>query len=146
MTELYSLSKVTVIIINPTFGQIVIADGSNKDTIEVRRTNEGFTKEDSADGPSVFSHNASKAGESDITLKQTSRFVSDLTDFYNFCQAHPELAASTMEIKDVFGVINARLEDMFPNKLADNTVGQTAGTRAFSYICGKLDMQEATNN
>ena len=144
MAELYSLSKVTVIIINPTFGQIVIADGSNKDTIEVRRSNEGFTKEDSADGPSVFSHNASKAGEADIILKQTSRFIPDLTNFFNFCQAHPELAASTMEVKDVFGVINARLEDVFANKLADNTVGQTAGTRSFGYICNKLDMQEAS--
>ena len=143
MAELYSLSKVSVIITNPTFGQIIIADGGNKDSIEIRRTNEGFTKEDSADGPSVFTHNASKAGESEIILKQTSRFIPDLTNFYNFCQAHPELAASTMEIKDVFGVVNTRLEDMFPNKLADNSIGQTAGTRAFGYICNKLDMQEA---
>ncbi|MCK4500691.1 DUF3277 family protein [Candidatus Babeliales bacterium] len=143
MAELYSLSKVSVIITNPTFGQIIIADGGNKDSIEIRRTNEGFTKEDSADGPSVFTHNASKAGESEIILKQTSRFIPDLTNFYNFCQAHPELAASTMEIKDVFGVVNTRLEDMFPNKLADNSIGQTAGTRSFGYICNKLDMQEA---
>ena len=70
MAELYSLSKVTVIITNPTFGQVIIADGGNKDSIEIRRTNEGFTKEDSADGPSVFTHNASKAGESEIILKQ----------------------------------------------------------------------------
>lgn len=143
MPELYSLSKVSVVIINPTFGQILIADGGNKDTIEVRRSNEGFTKEDSADGPSVITHSASKAGESDITLKQTSRHIKDLTDFYNFCQSNPELAASTMEIKDVFGVVNARLEDVFPSKLADNSLGQTSGTRQFGYICNKLDMQES---
>lgn len=143
MPELYSLSKVTVTISNPVFGQIIIADGGNKDTIEVRRTNEGFTKEDSADGPSVFTHNASKAGEADLTLKQTSRFIPDLTDFFNFCQANPEQAASTMEIKDVFGVVNARLEDVFPSNLADNSLGQTSGTRAFPFIAGKVDMQEA---
>ena len=144
MAELYSLSKVTVIITNPTFGQVIIADAGNKDSIEVRRSNEGFTKEDSADGPSVFTHNASKAGEADIILKQTSRFVPDLTNFFNYCQAHPELAASTMEVKDVFGVVNARLEDMFPSKLADNALGQASGIRSFPFICGKLDMQEAT--
>lgn len=143
MAELYSLSKVTVIIINPTFGQVIIADGGNKDSIEIRRSNESFSKEDSADGPSVFSHNASKAGEAEIVLKQTSRFIPDLTNFFNFCQSHPELAASTMEVKDVFGVINARLEDVFASKLADNSAGQTGGTRGFGYICNKLDMQEA---
>lgn len=141
MPELYSLSKVSVVINNATFGQIVIADGSNKDSIELRRSNEGFTKEDSADGPSVFTHNASKAGEIDLTLVQTSRNIADLVAFYNFCQSNPELAESTLEVKDVFGVVNARAESVFPNVLAPNPLGQTAGMRTFSYISEKLDMQ-----
>lgn len=142
MAEKYSLSRVTVTIKNDTFKTLTLSGGSNRDSIEVRRSNELFTKEDSADGPSVFSHNASKAGEIDIVIKQTSKLIADLVSFANFCQSNPELAESTIEIKDTFGVINVRAEGLFPSNLADNSVGQTAGNRTFSFMCEKLDMQE----
>ena len=142
MAEKYSLSKVTLVIKNDTFGQITISGGSNKDNIVLRRSNPSFTKEDSADGPSVFTHNASKAGEVEITIKQTSRNIKDLTDFFNFCQANPELATSSMEVKDVFNVVNATAEEVFPSEMAENTLGQTPGNRTFPFISGKIDFQE----
>lgn len=143
MAEKYSLSRVTVTIKNPTFRTLTLAGGSNRDSISIRRSNELFSKEDSADGNSVMSHNASKAGEIDIVLKQTSSLVADLIAFANFCQSNPELAESTIEIRDSFGVVNVRAEGLFPSILADNDLGQTAGNRTFSFICETLDMQEA---
>lgn len=141
MAELYSLSSVTVVIKNSTYGNITLSGGANRDEIELRRSNEGFTKEDSADGNSVFSHNASKAGECDITIRQTSRLAKELQDFFNFCQANPLAAVSSIEVKDTLGVVDSSMENALPSNLASNKLGQTAGSRMFSFISESLDMQ-----
>lgn len=141
MAELYALSEVTVVIKNDSYGNITLSGGANRDEIEFRRTNDVFTKEDSADGNSVFSLNKSKAGECDITIRQTSRFVKELQDFVNFCQSNPLLAPSTIEAKDTLGVVDVSMEDVVPSVLPANTLGQTAGSRTWGFISASLDMQ-----
>lgn len=142
MADRFDLASVVVTIKNPTIGTITLSGGSNKESILTRRTNDLFSIEGSADGGNAVSANRNKAGEIEITINQTSRNIGDLTDFANFCQENPELAPSTIEIKDAFGVIKSRAEDVHPINLPDNTVGQTAGMRTFRYLTAKLDMQE----
>ena len=142
MAELYSLSRVTVTITNANFGQVLLAGGSNRDTIVFRRSNPAFSKEDSADGPSVITHNANKAGEVEMTVKQTSRLIADLTDFFNFCQANPDLAESEISATDPFGVVNVVARGVFPSEMAENTLDQTAGARTFPFISTEIDFQE----
>lgn len=139
--EVYSLSRVIVTISNETFGSIQLGGGSNRDEIVFRRTNPAFSKEDSADGNSVITHNANKSGEIDITLKQTSRVIGDLEDFFNFCQDNPSLAESRLVAKDEFGVIDVLATGLFPTTMADNTAGQTASSRTFPFIAANIDFQ-----
>ena len=143
--KVFSLSTVNVIITNKNFGQITIG-GAGKLLGNVRYgyANEMFKMQTTPDGGAVFDFNKSLAGTISITFKQTSAHIADLVSFIKWCRNNAEVAESSITITDTLGNIACQASGVFPVKIPDNDVGETADTRVFEFNAEEI-IPEETN-
>ena len=147
MAIVHSLSSVSVVITNDVLGTIQIGGGGKQvDTVSYNFDTDMFSKQATADGGVIFSHNAARDGTISITLKQTSPHIGDLTRFYEDARINPYSAGSTITIKDGIGTINVVARDCLPTRLPQNSVSDTPSDREFGFICGQINPQEFNVN
>lgn len=142
--KVFSLSTVNVVITNSTYGQITIG-GSGKLLGEVRYgyVNDLFRMQTTPDGGAVFDYNKSLAGTINITFKQTSYHIAELLDFIRWCRNNPQSAESSITITDTLGNIACQASAVFPSKIPDNSVTETASDRTFDFHAGEIISEEA---
>lgn len=145
MAKVFSLTTVSVIITNPTKGQITIGGaGKLLGSVMYGFNHDIFTMDDAPDGGYVANFNGSKSGYIDIVFKQTSSNIPELVDFMNWTRSNPTLAGSELKIVDTLGNIAASASGVFPNKIPDNTVAETAGNRTFRFLAGEINSEETS--
>lgn len=143
MAKLFSLATVSVIITNPNYEQIIVGGNSNMvGSVRMARSVAAFSMQGYADGGYVAGFSKNRTGEFDITISQSSSMVARLTKFINWCEANPNLAESTITVMDSLGNIAGYGSGVFPDKLPDNTVGESVSNRTFSFMAGVITFEE----
>lgn len=143
MAKVFSLTTVTVVIENNMLGNITIGGaGKLLGTVSYSYDNDIFGMDSTPDGGYVSNFNASKAGKISVTFKQTSSHIAELTEYYNKCRDNPEQAMATLRITDSLGNIAATANGVFPVKIPDNSVADTAGNRTFEFVAGEIISEE----
>lgn len=144
--KVISLSKV-IVTINNGSDRLIIGGGNGSsgllDTVSYNYDNDAYSGTSTADGGYAVSHNISRAGSVNITLKQTSPYIADLTSLFNKLLDNPASAESTMTITDNLGNIDCVANSLFPAKLPGNTNNGSVQTRSFDFISGEIIQQEA---
>lgn len=142
-TKLVSLSTVSVTINNPEYEQIVIGGNGNLvGSVTMSRNTGAFSVSGSPDGGYVASFTKDRTGSFSISLSQSSSMIARLVRFINWCEAHPELAESTISVTDLLGNIVGYGSGVFPSKIPDNSVTDTAGSRTFEFMAGVVTFEE----
>lgn len=141
MVRVYSLTTVTVTLINRNNGAKITIGGNNNTVgnISYDFSNSMFGLESTPDGGAAVSFNKSKAGTINITFKQTSPKIQELTEFLKWCWQNPKLAESTLTIQDTLGIVQCEANGVFPDKYPGNSAGPTAGDRAFGFIASEIN-------
>lgn len=143
MAKLFSLTTVTVVIENPTLGNITIGGaGKLLGTVGYSYDDDIFTMDSTPDGGYVSNFNGSRKGRFSIAFKQTSSHIAELTEYINKCRDNPSQAMATLRITDSLGNIAATGNGVFPSKIPDNQVTETAGNRTFDFVAGEIISEE----
>lgn len=143
MSKLVSLSTVQVIITNPNYEQITIGgNGSMVGSVSMSRSNAAFGVTGYADGSYAASYTKNRTGSVSIQLSQASSLVARLTKFVNWCEANYNLAESTITVLDSMGNIQGYASGVYPDKLPDNTVGESVQNRTFEFSAGVISFEE----
>lgn len=146
MAKLVSLSTVSLTINNPNYEQIVIGGGGKMvGSVKMSRTNDAFSMEGSPDGGYAVGYSKNRLGSFSIQLSQASSIVARLTRFINWCEANPNLAESTITVTDTLGNIQGFGSGVFPNKIPDNEVGDSLGSRTFDFMAGNIVFEEGND-
>ena len=139
MAKIVSLSTVTVTITNPYYEQIVIGGGGKLvGQVSMRRNNSSFSVVGSPDGGYAGSFSKNRTGEVSIQLSQASSLISRLTKFIIWCEQNPRLAESSISVDDQLGNIVGTGNGVFPAAIPDNTVGESATSRTFTFMAGEV--------
>lgn len=141
-TKLVSLSTVSVTISNPNYEQIVIGgNGQLVGQIAMSRGVSAFSMSGSPDGGYVSYYTKDRTGSFDIQISQSSPLIARLTKFILWCEANPNLAESTISVTDLLGNIQGYGQGVFPDKLPDNTIATSAGSRSFKFNAGVVTFE-----
>lgn len=143
MSKIVSLATVSVIISNPNYEQIVVGgNGQMVGQIGMQRDKAAFGMQGYADGGYVVSHTKDRTGSFDLQISQASSLISRLTRFFNWCEANPNLAESTITVLDSLGNIEGYGSGVFPDKIPDNQVSGTVQSRTFTFMAGVISFEE----
>lgn len=146
MAKLFSLSTVTVTISNPNYEQIVIGgNASMVGNISMSRSKAAFSMVGSPDGGWAAGYQKDRTGEVSVSISQSSSLIARLTRFFNWCEANPNLAESTISVADSLGNIQGFASGVFPDKIPDNSVGESVSTRTFSFMAGNITFEEGND-
>ena len=145
MANVFSLTTVSVVITNPIYGQITIGGaGKMVGSVGYAYNADAFSMEHTPDGGYVANFNNDKSGEINLSIKQTSSHIQELTDFINWCRSNPVNAMSTLKITDPLGNIAASASGVLPTKIPDNQVGESLSDRQFKFLAGEINSEERT--
>lgn len=143
MAKVFSLTTVSVIITNDIYGQITIGGaGKLLGSVKYGYDADAFSLDTTPDGGYVANYNNSKSGYVEVDFKQTSSHIVEMTDFVNWCRSNPKNAASTLKIVDSLGNIACSAAGVYPTRIPDNSVSESAGSRTFRLIAGELESEE----
>lgn len=143
MAKLVSLTTVSVVISNPNYEQIVVGgNGQLVGSVGMQRSKGAFSMQGSADGGYAASYSKDKTGSVTISISQASSLIGRLTKFVNWCEANPNLAESSISITDSLGNIVGYAVGVLPDKIPDNQVGDSVGSRTFNFLAGKVEFEE----
>lgn len=143
MAKLVSLTTASVVINNPNYEQIIIGgNGQLVGSISMKRNNPSFSVEGSIDGGYVASYKKDHSGSLEVEISQSSSLIGRLRKFINWCEANPNLAESTITVLDTLGNMQGYAEGVFPDKIPDNSLGDSAGQRTYTFNCGKIEFEE----
>lgn len=143
MAKLVSLTTVALTISNPNYEQIVIGGNGNLvGSVTMSRDKSAFSVQGSPDGGYVAGYSKDRTGSFSISISQSSSLISRLRKFITWCEANPNLAESTISVTDSLGNMQGYGEGVFPDKIPDNTVGESPSSRTFNFFAGKIDFEE----
>lgn len=143
MAKIVSLSTVSLTINNPNYEQIVVGgNGHLVGQVTMSRGNAAFTMQGSPDGGYVVGYTKNRTGSFNIQISQSSSLIARLTKFINWCEANPNLAESTITVTDLLGNIQGYGSGVFPDKIPDNTVSESVGSRTFNFLAGVVTFEE----
>ena len=143
MAKLVSLTTVSVVINNPNYEQIVIGGNSQMvGNITMSRANSAFSITSTVDGGYAASFSKDRSGTITIEISQASSLVGRLRKFINWCEANPNLAESTISVLDTLGNLKGYAEGVFPDKIPDNSLGDSVSTRNYTFNVGKIEFEE----
>ena len=143
MAKVFSLTTVSVVITNAIYGQITIGGaGKMVGNVGYSYNVDAFSLEHTPDGGYVMNFNNDKSGEINLSIKQTSSHIQELTDFINWCRNNPMSAMSDLKITDPLGNIAASATGVLPTKIPDNQVTESLGDRQFKFVAGEINSEE----
>lgn len=144
MKKVFSLASVTLTINNENFGNVTIGGGGKLlGSVSYSFRNNLFDVTSTADGGAAVSFNKSLAGDVSLSLRQTAEKIDELSEFIKKCRTEPEKAEATITCRDGSGNINFVANGCFPNKIPENTMGETPGDRTFGFVCCEIIPGEA---
>lgn len=143
MVKVVSLSTVSVTISNPHYEQIVVggaggATGQLVGQVSMSRDRDAFSVEGAPDGGYFATFSKNRVGSFDIQVSQSSELIGRLERFINWCEANPNLAESTISVTDMLGNMQGYGKGVFPNRIPNNTIGERASSRTFSFVAGEV--------
>lgn len=145
MSKVYSLASVTLTFVRGN-NRLTIGGGAKQiGQISYTYSNDSFTMSATADGGYGVSHNASRNGGISVQVQQTSPHVAELTEFFNYAHDNPLNAECTCSCIDLTGNMVFQANGVFPQKLSENTVAATIGSRTFNFVAGEIIQQEQNN-
>lgn len=143
MAKLVSLTTASVVINNPNYEQIIIGgNGQLVGEISMSRAKAAFSVEGSPDGGYVASFVKDHSGTVEISISQSSSLIGRLRKFINWCESNPNLAESTITVLDTLGNMQGYAEGVFPDKIPDNRLGESATNRTYTFNAGKIEFEE----
>lgn len=143
MAKIVSLSTVTVTINNPSYEQIVIGgNGRLVGNVSMSRSKAAFSVQGSPDGGYVAGYSKDRTGSFSIQISQSSSLINRLTKFMNWCEANPNLAESSITVMDSLGNIQGYGSGVFPDKIPENSIGDSVSTRTFNFIAGNITFED----
>lgn len=143
MSKLVSLSTVSLTLSNPNYRQIVIGgNGQLVGTVKMDRAVSAFSVSGTPDGGYVASYTKDRTGSFTVDISQSSNLINQLTKFILWCEANPNLAESSISVSDLLGNIQGYGSGVFPDKIPENIIGASVGSRSFKFHAGVVTFEE----
>ena len=145
MVKTISLASFVLTLTNPNRGDQIQIGGGGKliGSCTYSYANDMFNMTSTPDGGAVGSHNASKFATVTITFTQTSPDIDTLQNYIMWCYTNPELAGdASITAKDSSSIMAFSATGCLPQRIPDNTLGDTPQQRQFTFLCAELTPNE----